>query len=463
MGELLAGYAAADITPPLGVAMAGYGSRDQTASGVNDPLLGQALVLESGGTACALLAVDLLGVDDATVRAVREGVERETGIPAANTALCASHTHWGPAVAPQWFVPPYQARHISQAYGAELAARLVSAAAEAHARRAACVAGVGAGRADGITFNRRQVGPDGKTAMNLALPPDRAAVASAEGNRLARAWSRGEHQGPRLSAPLPELAGNRVGPADGEVGLLRLDSADGSPLCALVNYACHSVCGGGELYHLSADFPGQARLAFEALLGAPLLFTAGCAGDQVPRWRGDGARRRVGMSLGAEAARVWLAMDGRMTEPVLACRQATVTLPLNPAAPSVEQAEAALAAHPEPNTPKACAAHCMALLAREIATHPEGWPMDLWAMRLGDLGIVAMPGEMLTEIGLQIKQRSPFAQTLVVSCANGLLAYLPTDDACHEGGYEPAWSLVGPGTERILVDTSLDLLGQLAG
>ncbi|MEN6544886.1 MAG: hypothetical protein ABFE07_02500, partial [Armatimonadia bacterium] len=79
------------------------------------------------------------------------------------------------------------------------------------------------------------------------------------------------------------------------------------------------------------------------------------------------------------------------------------------------------------------------------------------------LGIVGVPGEVLTEIGLQIKQRSPFAHTMVVSLANGCIGYLPTDDAVDEGGYEPGWTPVGKGTEKMLVQTSVSLLQQLHG
>ena len=84
-------------------------------------------------------------------------------------------------------------------------------------------------------------------------------------------------------------------------------------------------------------------------------------------------------------------------------------------------------------------------------------------MRVGNLGIVGLPGEPLTEIGLQIKQRSPFEHTMVVSLANGAMAYFPTDDGIDAGGYEAEWSPVGLGTERMLVETGLELLGELHG
>ena len=74
---------------------------------------------------------------------------------------------------------------------------------------------------------------------------------------------------------------------------------------------------------------------------------------------------------------------------------------------------------------------------------------------------MALGGEVLVEIGMQIKQRSPFPVTMVVSLGNGCVGYLSTDNAMREGGYEPTWSPVGPGTERVLVDTAVALLEEL--
>ena len=71
MSDLTVGYASAEITPPLGVAMAGYSDRTTGATGVNDPLMAQALVLGSGGVACALISTDLVGLDEPVATEVR--------------------------------------------------------------------------------------------------------------------------------------------------------------------------------------------------------------------------------------------------------------------------------------------------------------------------------------------------------------------------------------------------------
>ena len=240
---------------------------------------------------------------------MRQRMAAQAGIAEANIILTCSHTHWGPEVCDSTYQPRRMLELQSPEYLEELTQKLADVVTEAYQGRVAAVTAGGQGFADSISFNRRTVNADRQTLMNYALPPPEARVAAREGNRLAQEWVRGQHLGPRLSVLLPEVEGLRVGPADGEVIVLRLDRADGAPLCALTNFACHAVCGDDNLYGWSADFPGPARAAFEALTGIPMAFAPGCSGDQVPRWRGGLTRQRVGKSLGAEAAQVWLGID----------------------------------------------------------------------------------------------------------------------------------------------------------
>jgi len=462
MPHLTAGYACVDITPPLGLPMAGYGARDQLSQSIEDPLYAQALVIQAGDIRCAILCADLIGLKADIVAQIRERAQELTGISSEHIMICCSHTHWGPVISEGEYLTKALREAISAEYCAELREKLAHLVAQADQARVPAVAGWGSGFASGLSFNRRQVGPDFKTAMHLVLPPPLAELASAVGNELAMSWHKDEHLGPRLSEPLEELEGRRVGPADADVLVLRLDKTDGAPLAALVNFACHAVCGGGDFYGYSADFVGYARQAFEALTGCPMLFANGCAGDIVPRWRQQKARFRMGTALGAEAAKTYLSIDECQGDIALALKQAHIFLPFNPHIPPLAEAQAALAAHPQPESTAAASLRQAVHLARLKQDMPQGYPAEIWALRLGEGALVTMPGEVLVEIGLQIKQRSPFVATMPISLANGSIGYLPTDHACYEGGYEPEWSPVGPGTERALVQTALQLLGELA-
>ncbi len=90
-----AGAAQVVITPPVGVALAGYFT-PRKSIGVHDDLYARALVLENGESCIALVSCDLKSIKAATVREIRRGVEAECGIAPEQVMVCCSHTHTGP-------------------------------------------------------------------------------------------------------------------------------------------------------------------------------------------------------------------------------------------------------------------------------------------------------------------------------------------------------------------------------
>jgi hypothetical protein len=77
------------------------------------------------------------------------------------------------------------------------------------------------------------------------------------------------------------------------------------------------------------------------------------------------------------------------------------------------------------------------------------------------VAIVTLPGEVFVELGLAIKQASPFATTLVVELANDSPAYIPTQKAFAEGSYETVNSSAAPGSGEQMADTAVRLLKEL--
>jgi hypothetical protein len=75
---------------------------------------------------------------------------------------------------------------------------------------------------------------------------------------------------------------------------------------------------------------------------------------------------------------------------------------------------------------------------------PKKISIVLQAFRIGDLGVCAIPFEVFVEIGLELKQKSPFDRTFTISHANGTHGYLPTAAQHKLGGYE-TWL----GTNRV--------------
>ena len=88
--------------------------------------------------------------------------------------------------------------------------------------------------------------------------------------------------------------------------------------------------------------------------------------------------------------------------------------------------------------------------------------MDVQAFCLSDsVALVALPGELFIELGLAIKQRSPFPTTLVVELSNDYPGYIPTKRGFVEGSYEPTNSRIESGEGETLVDAASDLLLKL--
>ena len=88
--------------------------------------------------------------------------------------------------------------------------------------------------------------------------------------------------------------------------------------------------------------------------------------------------------------------------------------------------------------------------------------MEVQAFRLGERSaLVALPGEIFVELGLSIKKKSPFPNTVVVELANDYPGYIPTRRAFAEGGYEPANSKIIPGGGEMLAEAAIGLLQSL--
>jgi neutral ceramidase len=138
-----AGVACLDVTPPLGLAMAGFAARTAPAQAVHDALTVRALVVDD----TALLVADVIGLDAASCARIR------AGSPIPKIVVAATHTHGGPAVMPDRLSPD-----VDPAYLASLEAACVQAVCEAAATALPCRLVAGTGANPGIARNRRHAG-----------------------------------------------------------------------------------------------------------------------------------------------------------------------------------------------------------------------------------------------------------------------------------------------------------------
>jgi hypothetical protein len=97
----------------------------------------------------------------------------------------------------------------------------------------------------------------------------------------------------------------------------------------------------------------------------------------------------------------------------------------------------------------------------------QGQERETWlqVLRVGDVAIVGVPAEYFTQLGLDIKNRSPFRHTYIAELANDWIGYLPNFEGHKLGGYQ-VWtgyhSYAEPGTGERIADEVVAMLKELA-
>jgi len=423
------------VTPPIGTYLAGYGARFGPAEGVHDDLYARCLVLDDSSGAAVILAADVLQLPAEFVEAVRAHVVRRTGVPRERILVCATHTHSGPDIQ-GGYTPGGADRSLVAVWQ-----RALAGCAEAAWRgRVDADVELGLGTVDGIGVNRRH--PDGQ-------------------------------------------------PVDPMVGVVSVRARDGTWACVLVNYACHPVVLGSDNVCISADYPGYALRAIEAVAGpgTMAMFTNGAQGDVNTGHSADlsgiGApipgrtfarAERLGHRLAGEVVKVLAGPAIGLSGPVRAAVRGlglpfrAVRAPddaaaaLAAASREVDRLVAAGAAPADVTAARVRRFHAevdLGVTRRQAALAAPGVTAELQALRIGDLALVGVPGEFFVELGLEVKARSPFPHTLVVGLANGSVGYLPTREACELGGYESVATQFRVGTGEMVRDRCLEMLQSL--
>jgi neutral ceramidase len=414
---LQVGVGRATITPPVGIYQIGFGRKSGSRS-IHDDLYATVLVMGNGQNRAALVNCDLLFLHPEVISRVRADVGRRTPIPPSNVMFCCTHTHSGPIV---YALPDSDER--DRGYVENLVYQLSGAVCMANDDMREAHMGVGHGCVQ-IGINRRARRPDGTMAI-------------------------GE---------------NPEGPVDTEVGVIRFDTPDGTPIAVVVNYACHPVILGPKSLAISADYPGQTRKVVEQITGAKMLFLQGASGNINPL---GGVRdnyrnaRWLGTMLAGEVLRTYETVT---LTPLTALKTISRSLqvPLEPLPEEVRP--------PAPQT------------ARTAAHRPWPWrvevqddegqlstPVEMQALGLNDTVIVGAPGEVFVEIGLEVKGQSSVPDTFFAGYTNGCIGYIPVPEAYPEGGYEVSRSYLGyqlpepvsPRTAELMVTMGLDLIDKL--
>jgi hypothetical protein len=429
MGQLLAGAAQLDITPNLGAHLCGY-FHDRQATNILDPLHAKAIVLTNGDTTLGFVICDLIVVPGCVADAAKALISERAGIPPENILIAGTHTHTGPAIVGALATPE------EAGYGEWVAPRIADAFMLALKRLQPAQMAHGSGDCTEEVHNRRWHMKDGTVRMNPG------------------------HQNPDAVRP--------AGPTDPQLGLMVLRSPAGAPIAALGNLSLHYVGVAEDHDVICADYFAAFGRSLNRCAGAQFVcpMSNGTFGDvnnidaANPPRPSQGATfeiERVANVVAAEAWRIWsrLREDDFREDVPLGAKLTHVNFPAR--TPCEEELAAARAVHggdeawDDPEW----------LYARELVLCAEGpreWGVPIHALRVGDLGLVGLPGEVFTEIGLDIKARSPFPQTMNIGIANDTVGYVATDQALAEGSYETRLCRhvrAPEGTGKLWADTAV--------
>ncbi len=443
---------AIDVTPRVWpLPMVGSFSY-RLAESAHDPLHSRALVLDDGSMQLAIAVVDNCYIPRSVLDEAKSRAATATSISTNRMLISATHTHTAPPPAPGIGLrgPEANAHVDNEAlYSEQLIQGIADSIVEAHSRLQPAEIGWAATDVPDEVFNRRwfmkagsiPADPFGSTTDRVRMNP------------------------PRGSPDLVEPAG----PTDPEVSVVSVRTRSGQPLALLANYSLHYV-GAIPPGQVSADYFGEFAAAISQRLGATENFVGilsnGTSGNinNIDFTKPNPTRepfeqvRNVAGKVADAVAKSYGSIEHLPTAD-LAMAERELTLSLRKPSPEVyEQSKKLLA-----NVPLAdyTRPHIYAQWAIGLQEGPDSTDVKLQAIRIGNIGIAALPFETFAEIGLELKAKSALKPMFTIELANGAEKYLPTPDHHELGGYE-TWLGTNQVEKQASVKVSAALLELLA-
>ena len=441
-----AGAAKGNITPPLGEAIIG-GFHPFPAKHVHDELWAKCLVLDNGKTRVAFVVCDVLGVARSVSDEARRRIQEETGLPASHVLVSATHTHSAVSA----LGGRYNLKPELDAYQKFVADRIADTVRCAINNLEPARIGWASASEPRHVFCRRwfmkpgtmPVNPFGSTNDLAKMNPGRA--------------------NPNLVKP--------AGPIDPEISLLAVQTREGRPLALFANYSLHYV-GGVKGPAVSADYYAFYNDRIQQLLNADRqdppfvsLMSNGTSGNinnidfstpgkTYPPFE---RMREVADDVARAAHAAYQTIRWRDSVPLGAAFEEIELSFRHPTPEQLERAKGILAKLAPGAKPKTME-EIYAERTVQMNALPERGNFPLQAFRVGEVGIATLPNEVFSEIGLDIKARSPLKPAFAVSLAHAYYGYLPTPEQHKLGGYE-TWL----GTSQFEFDASVKMTDRLLG
>jgi neutral ceramidase len=451
---LRVGAACVDMTPTVFPIQLRSGKSNH----VHDPLHVRAVAFERGEGRVVICLIDAIGIGREMSDLAKARASKKTGWKPEEMLICATHTHSAPKGG--------EGTPGKEAYEKLKHETLEEAIVQAIKSLQPARVGFSSDEEATEVRNRRWFLQPG------TMPP----------NPL------GELDQVKTNAGRNDLI-KPAGPTDPEICVIDVRTTRNKPLALIANYALHYVGGipkvkeeDGRLVGMaSADYFGEFSRVMPYRIGGSnppedfvALMTNGASGDinnlvfsgtRAPRSPFE--QVRIVASKAADTA--WRAVkkiENYDDKPIVAVLQREVDLPYRePAKREIILAEGLLKKSSKERNEinKRTTSVANRVIEYSGPNHPETEPVLIQAVRIGEQAIVSMPFEVLVEIGLEIKKKSPIERTFLIGLSNGGYGYLPPPNQHKLGGYE-TWlgtSRFQPQSSDMLIKQLLEMLEEL--
>jgi hypothetical protein len=439
-----AGACAVDVMPKKWPVVVSGGFLEGKAGGPAGTLHARCLVLDDGATRIAIAVVDTLMMTREFCDEAKALASKATGIPPERILISAIHSHSAPSVMGAL------GTGVQEDYVPFLRDQIVAGIGQAAENLAPARVGWTVADAREHTNCRRWV-----------LRPDKVGT-DPFGQRNIRAMMHPGYQSPSHVGP--------AGPIDPTLTLLAVQSFDGRPIAVLANFSMHYFGAPA----VSCDYFGLFCDKLAKMLGAEkadppfvAIMSQGTAGDL--HWMDySQPKNNLGIHQYAEAlakiaAEAYAKIEYRDSAPIAMCEK---KLTLGRRTPDEKRLEWAKAITEKMgNRPPKSQQEVYALEAIYLHDEPTR-ELRLQAIRVGALGITAIPCEVFGITGLKLKAQSPLQPTMNLELANGAEGYIPPPEQHALGGYT-TWPARTAGleveAEPKIVETVLQCLEEAAG
>lgn len=394
-----AGAASIDITPQFPVRMSGYAARLSTeADSILQPIAAKALALGSDAQhPSVLITVDLVGIPWYITKSITDFLQKEKGIPPAQVAIYASHTHGGPEVGNLINILQYRDGNFSDS--------LLALPELIHI-------------AQYTEWLTRQLQSVAISALNNRQP-------------AYISWGQGQ-------AHFAKNRRTQGGPVDPALPILKIAAPDGSLKAVFVNYACHGTTLGGDMHKIHGDWIAEAhRVIEERHPGTVALIALGAAGDANPMPRGSVNNViQYGKEIADNVDKLLSAQLQPLNSPPIG-RMEWVKLPFSKVPNVTELMEW---------TKEKSIKGYYARLALERVERGEvispvlDYPVQVWNFD-DRLAMVNLAGEVVVDYSIRLKNLFGAEQLWVNAYANDVPCYIASRRVIGEGGYEAEGSM----------------------